>query len=76
MEIIFIIFSILSLQDEHVKNFLKTSSQFGLPKYEFVKKVKCNSGPTDTSYVLAPTGEVFLKQYSIEGDLGKTCKKS
>ncbi len=76
MEIIFMIFSVLSLQDEHVKNFLKTSNQYGLPKYELVKKVKCDSGPTDNAYVLAPTGNIFLKQYSLDGDIGTICKKS
>ena len=75
MEIIFVIFSILSLKEPHIKNFLIKSNQNGQVKYQLVKSIKCLTGPSGNSYVLAPTGKVLFKQISIDGEVGDVCKK-
>ena len=73
MEIIIIgIYSLLN--DEHIKNYLKQVENSETLKYEFVNPVNCKTGPRNDTYVFAPTGKVFLKQVSINGNIGKICE--
>ena len=75
MEIIIIgIYSLLN--DEHIKNYLKQVENSETVKYEFVNPVQCKTGPRKKTYVLAPTGTIFLKQVSHDGKIGKTCQKN
>ena len=76
MEIVFVIFAILSLKEPHVKNFLIKSNQDGLVRYQYVKEISCSTGPKGNSYVLAPTGKVLFKQVSFNGEIGDVCKKN
>ena len=70
MEILILgIYSIFN--DQHIKNYLKTIGNSGLIKYEFVNPVQCKTGPRKKTYVLAPTGTIFLKQVSHDGKIGK-----
>ena len=73
MEIIIIgIYSLLN--DEHIKNYLKQVKNTETLKYEFVNPVECKTGPRNGTYVFAPTGQVFLKQVSINGSVGDICE--
>ena len=73
MEIIIIgIYSLLN--DEHIKNYLKQVENSETVKYEFVNPVNCETGPRNGTYVFAPIGKVFLKQVSINGNVGKICE--
>ena len=69
------LFSILALEQPHVKNFLKAASENGQYKYAFVKPIQCSSGKLKNSYVLAQNGRVFLKQVSSDGTIGSVCIK-
>ena len=74
--IIFIILSsIFTLEQPHVKNFLKASSKSGEYKYVFIKPVQCLSGKLKKSYALALNGKVILKQISEDGNIGSVCDK-
>ena len=69
------LYSILALQEPHVKNFLIQSSKSGNFKYGFVKPVDCQSGKLKNTYVLAQNGRVFFKQLSEDGSTGPVCMK-
>ena len=69
------IYSILALQDPHIKNFLINASEAGQYKYSFVKPVDCKTGKLKNTYALAQNGKVFLKQVSNNGSVGPVCVK-
>jgi hypothetical protein len=67
------LYSVLALQEPHVKNFLIESSKSGKFKYGFVKPVDCQSGKLKNTYVLAQNGKVIFKQLSEDGSKGPVC---
>ncbi len=69
------VYSILTLEQPHVKEFLVEASKAGPIKYSFVKPKDCSSGKLKDSYVLAQNGKVFLKQFSEDGSVGPVCVK-
>ena len=69
------IYSILALQEPHVKEFLNEASKSGPIKYSFVNPVDCSSGKLKNTYALAPNGKVVLKQVSQDGSIGPVCIK-
>jgi len=69
------LYSILSLQQPHVKEFLSEASKSGPIKYSFVKPVDCSSGKLKNTYALAQNGKVVLKQISKDGSIGPVCIK-
>ena len=69
------LYSVLTLQEPHVKNFLIESSKSGKFEYSFVKPVDCRSGKLKNTYVLAQYGKVILKQLSEDGSIGPVCVK-
>jgi hypothetical protein len=75
MIFIITLYSILALEQPHVKNFLQEASKNGIYEYRFVKPVQCSSGKLKNSYALAQNGRVFLKQVSSDGTIGSVCIK-
>ena len=74
MEILIIgVYALMAINDDHVKNFLVKANETDEISYQFVKPVSCVSGARKKTYVLSPTGKVFVKQVSSDGSLGKTC---
>ena len=69
------IYSVIALQEPHVKEYLVEASKSGPAKYSFVKPVDCLSGKLKDSYVLAQNGKVVLKQISKDGSIGPVCIK-
>tara|TARA_B110001469_G_scaffold24617_1_gene25269 strand:+ start:301 stop:528 length:228 start_codon:yes stop_codon:yes gene_type:complete len=69
------LYSILALEEPHVKNFLQEASKNGVYKYSFVKPVQCSSGKLKNSYALAQNGKILLKQVSLDGTIGPICIK-
>ena len=69
------IYSILAMQETHVKNFLIESSKAGKAEYRFVKPVVCQSGRLKNTYAIAQNGKVVLKQLSADGSAGPVCIK-
>jgi hypothetical protein len=69
------IYSVIALQEPHVKEYLVEASKSGPAKYSFVKPVDCSSGKLKESYVLAQNGKVVLKQISKDGSIGPVCIK-
>lgn len=69
------LYSILALQEPHVKQFLVEASKSGPIKYNFVKPVDCESGKLKNTYALAQNGKVVLKQISKDGSIGPVCVK-
>ena len=69
------LYSLLTLQEPHVKNFLIESSKSGKFEYSFVKPVDCQSGKLKNTYVLAQNEKVVLKQLSHDGSIGPVCVK-
>ena len=69
------LYSIIALEQPHVKNFLQEASKNGVHKYSFVKPVQCSSGKLKNSYALAQNGKIFLKQVSLDGTIGPICIK-
>ena len=70
-----VLYSVIALQDPHVKNFLIESSKSSKFEYGFVKPVDCQSGKLKNTYVLAQNGRVFFKQLSEDGSTGPVCMK-
>ena len=70
-----VLYSVIALQDPHVKNFLIESSKSSKFEYGFVKPVDCQSGKLKNTYVLAQNGKVILKQLSKDGSIGPVCVK-
>ena len=69
------IYSILVLEEPHVKDYLIEASKSGPAKYSFVKPVDCSTGKLKDTYVLAQNGKVILKQVSEDGSIGPVCIK-
>ncbi|MDC6451516.1 hypothetical protein PQZ43_01520 [Alphaproteobacteria bacterium] len=69
------LYSLLTLQEPHVKNFLKKASKSGKFEYSFVNPVDCQSGKLKNTYVLAQNDKVVLKQLSYDGSIGPVCVK-
>ena len=69
------IYSILALEEPHVKEYLIEASKSGPAKYSFVKPVDCSTGKLKDTYVLAQNGKVILKQVSENGSIGPVCIK-
>ena len=69
------IYSVLALEQPHVKEFLGEASKSGPIKYSFIKPKDCISGKLKDSYVLAQNGKVVLKQVSKDGSIGPVCIK-
>ena len=67
------LYSLLTLQEPHVKNFLIKASKSGKFEYSFVNPVDCQSGKLKNTYVLAQNGKVVLKQLSEDGSTGPVC---
>ena len=67
------LYSVIALNEPHVKNFLIEASKSGKFKYGFVKPVDCQSGKLKNTYVLAQNGKVVLKQLSEDGSTGPVC---
>tara|TARA_B100000963_G_C22430227_1_gene581799 strand:+ start:427 stop:654 length:228 start_codon:yes stop_codon:yes gene_type:complete len=69
------LYSILAIDEPHVKEYLREASKSGPAKYNFVKPVDCSTGKLKESYVLAQNGKVVLKQVSKDGSTGPVCVK-
>ena len=69
------LYSVIALQEPHVKNFLIESSKSGKFEYSFVKPTDCETGKLKNTYVLAQNGKVVLKQLSEDGSIGLVCLK-
>ncbi len=69
------IYSMLVLEEPHVKDYLIEASKSGPAKYSFVKPVDCSTGKLKDTYVLAQNGKVILKQVSEDGSIGPVCIK-
>ena len=69
------IYSMLVLEEPHVKDYLIEASKSGPAKYSFVKPVDCSTGKLKDTYVLAQNGKVILKQVSENGSIGPVCIK-
>ena len=70
---ILLLYSLFTINDKNVKNFLVEANKHNKIEYHFVKATSCKSGPYNNSYVLAPTGKVILKQKSNDGSIGEIC---
>ena len=69
------LYSVIALQEPHVKNFLIESSKSGKFEYSFVKPVDCQSGRLKNTYAITQNGKVVLKQLSSDGSVGPVCIK-
>ena len=69
------VYSVLALEQPHVREFLAEASKSGPVKYSFVTPKDCSSGKLKHSYVLAQNGKVVLKQVSKDGSIGPVCIK-
>ena len=70
---IFLLYSLFTINDTDVKNFLVEANKHNSIEYQFVNAMPCKTGMYNESYVLAPTGKVVLKQKSNDGSIGKLC---
>ena len=68
-------YTILALQEPHIREFLVEASKSGPIKYSFVKPKNCLTGKYKDTYVLAQNGKVVLKQVSADGSIGPVCIK-
>ena len=69
------IYSILALEEPHIKEYLVEASRSGPAKYSFVKPVDCSTGKLKETYALTQNGKVILKQVSADGSIGPVCIK-
>ena len=69
------IYSILALEEPHIKEYLVEASKSGPAKYSFVKPVDCSTGKLKNTYALTQNGKVILKQISEDGSIGPVCIK-
>jgi hypothetical protein len=69
------IYSILALEEPHIKEYLVEASKSGPAKYSFVKPVDCTTGKLKETYALTQNGKVILKQVSADGSIGPVCIK-
>ena len=69
------IYSILALEEPHIKEYLVEASKSGPAKYSFVKPVDCSTGKLKNTYALTQNGKVILKQVSEDGSIGPVCIK-
>ena len=69
------VYSILALEEPHIKDYLVEASKSGQAKYKFVKPVDCSTGKLKNTYALTQNGKVILKQVSADGTIGPICIK-
>ena len=69
------IYSILALEEPHIKDYLIEASKSGQAKYKFVNPVYCTTGKLKNTYALTQNGKVILKQVSADGTIGPVCIK-
>ena len=69
------VYSVLALEQPHVREFLAEASKSSPVKYSFVEPKDCSTGKLKDSYVLAQNGKVVLKQVSKDGSIGPVCIK-
>ena len=69
------IYSILALEEPHIKDYLVEASKSGPAKYNFVKPVDCPTGKLKDTYALSQNGKIILKQVSKDGKIGPVCIK-
>ena len=69
------IYSILALEEPHIKEYLEEASKSGPAKFSFVKPVDCTTGKLKETYALTQNGKVILKQVSADGAIGPVCIK-
>ena len=69
------LYSILALEEPHIKDYLIEASKSGPAKYSFVKPVDCSTGKLKETYALTQNGKVILKQVSVDGSIGPVCIK-
>ncbi len=67
------IYSILALEEPHIKDYLIEASKSGPAKYNFVKPVNCSTGKLKNTYALTQNGKIILKQVSADGTIGPVC---
>ncbi len=67
------LFSIVTLEQPHIKNFLIEASKSGKNEYAFVKAINCKSGKLKNTYAITQNGKVILKQLSSDGTVGPVC---
>ena len=72
---IFLLYSLFTINDTDVKNFLVEANKHNSIQYQFVEATSCKTGVYNDSFVLAPTGKVILKQKSNDGSIGKLCSE-
>ena len=70
---ILLLYSLFTINDKNVKNFLVEANKHDKIEYQFVKAKQCETGMRNNSFVLAPTGKVILKQKSNDGSIGNIC---
>ena len=69
------VYSILALEEPHIKDYLVEASKSGQAIYKFVKPVNCSTGKLKNTYALTQNGKVILKQVSADGTIGPVCIK-
>ena len=69
------VYSLLALEEPHIKDYLVEASKSGQPIYKFVKPVNCSTGKLKNTYALTQNGKVILKQVSADGTVGPVCIK-
>ena len=69
------VYSILALEEPHIRDYLVEASKSGQPIYKFVKPVNCSTGKLKNTYALTQNGKVILKQVSADGTVGPVCIK-
>ncbi len=69
-----VLYSLIAIQEPHVKNFLKESSKSVTFNINLLA-VDCKSGKLKDTYVLAQNDKVVLKQLSQDGSIGPVCVK-
>ena len=67
------VYSILALEEPHIKDYLVEASKSGLAIYKFVKPVNCSTGKLKNTYALTQNGKIILKQVSADGTIGPVC---
>ena len=75
MVFVLTIYSLLALEEPHIKNFLVEASKSGQNKYAFVEPVNCPAGKLKNTYALPQNGKIVLKQLSSDGSIGPVCIK-
>ena len=69
------VYSLLALEEPHIKDYLVEASKSGQAIYKFVKPVNCSTGKLKNTYALSQNGKIILKQVSKDGKIGPVCVK-